>query len=377
MKKKLALVLAAVMCLSLFSVPALASSEASSEASEIELGTGKGTPSDPIKLSIGGIAPDPYTTTSNFPASGEALKLFLDEVEEMTEGGVTFDCYWNSTLGGNPSMEEQVMMGELDIHYGQPMSSNDSRYGAWNLPFIYNDYDEVVAAVNPVNGPVFELSSQWTEENGVHLVLISMSFFRGFLNSKREVKLPEDVKDMKIRTYEDEIVNKFWGSLGTASIVPGSEIFSALQTKLVDAMEFMPSSIDIFGLQEVCDYYTDLKWQWTNGLCFTMNQEVWDSLDPSVQEIINKAALDSFNYQASHEMHDQALMPEYVSETLGMQYTELTEEEHQAWVDHARSLDDTFKGLIGEEAFDAYMAAVDEARAMIADGTAYHVNPAE
>ena len=343
------------------------------EASQ-SAGGGKGTKDNPIELGMGAISQDPATTTAKYRSMGDELAILMDKVEEYSEGGVTIKGYWSGTLGGNPSMQEQVMMGELDMHFGQPMSSNDPRYGAWNLPFVYDSYDEIIAAVNPVDGPVFEVSSRWCEENGVHLVLISMSMMRSFINSKHEVRVPEDCKDLKIRTYEDDIVNTFWSGLGTASIIAGSEIYSALQTKTVDAMEFHLSGIDSYNLNEVATYVTELNWQWTNGGCLTINQEVWDSLDPSAQEAINKAALDAFLFQAEQELKDLEELPGYLTDDLGMEFITLTDAERQLWIDYARSLDATFIEKIGQEAFDEYMAAVEDAKTRVTEGTAYTLN---
>jgi TRAP-type C4-dicarboxylate transport system substrate-binding protein len=63
-------------------------------------------------------------------------------------------------------------------------------------------------------------------------------------------------EEPEIRTYEDELVNTFWGKIGTASIIPGSEIYSALQTKTVDAMEFHASGVVNFKLYEVTSYFS-------------------------------------------------------------------------------------------------------------------------
>jgi TRAP-type C4-dicarboxylate transport system substrate-binding protein len=56
---------------------------------------------------------------------------------------------------------------------------------------------------------VFKLAEQWLAEKGVKLLGISMSFLRGFINSAHEVRVPSDCRDLKIRSYEDQLVTTF------------------------------------------------------------------------------------------------------------------------------------------------------------------------
>ena len=57
-----------------------------------------------------------------------------------------------------------------------------------------------------------------------------------------------------------------------------------------------------------------------------------------------------------------------------MELITLTDAERQLWIDYARSLDATFIEKIGQEAFDEYMAAVEDAKARVTEGTAYTLN---
>ena len=358
--------------------PAAAASSAKSEAPAAEASSAKSeapaaASAEAVTLKMGALSQDPINATKKLTSIQEEAKYIVERTAELSGGSLTIDGYWGATLGNNPSMQEQVMMGELDMHFGQPMSSNDKRYGTWNIPFIFDDYDQIVAAVNPVDGPVFELSSKWFEENGVHLLLISQAMMRAFISAKHEVVLPKDCADLKIRTYEDEVVNTFWGSLGTASIIPGSEIYSALQTKTVDAMEFQLTGIEEYNLHEVAHYVTDLNWQWTNGACWTISQSSWDALSPEQQAVLEQVAAEAFDLQASLEQEAIKTVKERLVNDLGMELREVTDEEHQAWVDHARSLDDTFAEMVGRDAYDEYMAAVAEAKDRVKNGTAYTI----
>ncbi len=119
-------------------------------------GTGGDTaePLSTYTFKMGSTHTDPYNPASlKYIANTLGVRHFIAAMDELTNGRVKFETYFNSTLGSQPEMYQMVMMGELDFFYGQPMSSFDQRYAAWNLPYMFDNHAEIIAAVNPENGP--------------------------------------------------------------------------------------------------------------------------------------------------------------------------------------------------------------------------------
>ncbi|MPW25646.1 hypothetical protein GC105_07570 [Alkalibaculum sp. M08DMB] len=312
------------------------------------------------ELNLGCIANNP-TTSTGYNSIGKAILEFTELADEYTEGKVKITPHWSSVLGNNVQLYEQIMMGELDFHIGQPMSSADKRFAAWNVPFVFESLEEVKIGFNSETGVLFKLTSNWMEENGVKLLAVNTSVFRGVI-SQDPVYVPADMKKMKIRTYEDSLVNKFWGEIGTASIIAGSEIYSALQTKTVDAMEFHATGTMSFKLYEVAKYFTDLNWQWTNGATLTLPIELWESFPEEVQKALQRAADEMVERQYSYEIADQEQVFADLEEE-GMTIIKPTDEQRQEWIELSRGMDDWFKDYVGSEAYDEYMAAVAENKA--------------
>lgn len=311
------------------------------------------------ELNLGCVANDP-ASVPQYNANGTAIQVFADLVDEYTEGRVKITCHWSSVLGSNVSMFDEVMMGSLDFHAGQPMSSSDARFACWNLPFMFDTYDEIYAATNRETGKVFQLSSQWMEEDGVKLLAMGVGSLRGFV-SRAPVNTPADAHNLKIRTYEDALVNKFWGSIGTASIIPGSEIYSALQTKTVDAMEFHATGVYAYKLYEVADYFAPLNWQWTSGTVLSCPMSLWDSLPADIQDAIQKAADEYAKNQYENIVNDEKTVLGVLEEN-EMTITELSEEDIAAWHDAADALTDYFKEYVGEDVYNEYLAAVEASK---------------
>lgn len=329
--------------------------EATSEAKETKSTSVDVAGDAAYELNLGCIANDP-ASADKYNANGYAIREFADKVSEYTNGQVKINIHWGGVLGSNVSMFDEVMMGSLDFHVGQPMSSADPRFAAWSLPFVYDNYDEVYAANNRETGGVFALSSQWMEENDVKLLAMGTGSFRGFISNK-EIHTPEDAHDLKIRTYEDALVNHFWGNVGTASIIPGSEIYSAMQTKTVDAMEFHATGVYAYKMYEVAKYYAPLNWQNTAGTILSCSMQTWDSLPADIQESIQKAADEYAEFQRDHIKEDEKTVFQALSDE-GMTIVELSDSDIQAWHDLSDSMTDFFKEYVGADVYDAFMDAV-------------------
>ena len=311
------------------------------------------------ELNLGCVANDPANVTE-YNANGKAIQIFAYKVDEYTNGRVKVNIHWASVLGSNVAMYDEIQMGSLDFHAGQPMSSADARFACWNLPFMFDNYDEIWAATNRDGGEVFALSSEWMAESDVKLLAFGVGALRGFV-SNNEVHTPADAKNLKIRTYEDALVNKFWGSIGTASIIPGSEIYSALQTKTVDAMEFHATGCYSFKLNEVANYFAPLNWQWTNGTVLSCPMSLWDSFPADIQEAIQKAADDYAVSQYQWMVEDEETVFETLSNS-GMTITDLTEADIDAWHDAADALIDYYKEYVGSDVYEEYVAAVEASK---------------
>jgi TRAP-type mannitol/chloroaromatic compound transport system substrate-binding protein len=103
----------------------------------------------------------------------------------------------------------------------------------------------------------------------------------------KEINSLDDIKGMKMRIpgMGGEV---FEAAGGTAVNLPGGEIFTSLQTGVIDATEWVGPYNDLaFGLHQVAKYYYYPGWQEAGPTLETIvNKEAWDSLPPDLQEIL-------------------------------------------------------------------------------------------
>ena len=295
----------------------------------------------------------------DFNSLGHAQEKFAELVKEKTNGRVIITTYYNSVLGGNLELFEQIRNGELEVYFGQPMSSADPRFGVWSIPYLFENYEQVQKTVLDRNGVFFQSAHKWfKDDHNAELLAIGPSvYFRGFVNNKRTVKTVNDVKDMKVRIYQDPLVSIFWSGICNAQPIPGSEIYSALQTKAVDAMEFAPASVLAQRIDEVTKYFSDINWQWTSGANLLVSDKYWNELPDDLKEAVIEAAIEAMEFQGQQEVVDtEAAFKEL--EKRGLEVYRLTDEERQTWINYARSKDEEFKKFVGEDVFNEIINAV-------------------
>jgi len=365
MKKILSLVLVFVMLVCVFA--GCGKAETPNTPATPGANSNNDTPApEPVKdegqtwtLNLGTSAVDP-TGVNSFNGSARALAYFAEKASEYTDGRVDITVHWGSVLGTNVTMFEEVEMGTLDFHQGQPMSSADARFACWSLPYTFDDYDEIWKGTNRQDGEIFALADKWMAEHDVKLLAMGVGNVRGFV-SNVEVRTPADAKNLKIRTYEDELVNMYWGSIGTPSIIGMADMYSALETKTVDALEMFPSGVLTFKFYELAKYFAPINWQWTCGAVITCPMELWNSFPADIQDAIQKAADEYAEKQYEWISADDAEAFEALR-AKGMTVTDLTDEELEAWRESGRVMTEQFKEYIGAEVYEEYMAAVEQVK---------------
>ncbi len=353
MKKALSLILAVMMTLSL---AACGSEPAQSGTDKEASNTNENTAGEVYEFKLGTDCSDP-ALSPDYNGYGMQIAKFCELVEEKTNGQVKITPYYESVLGGQTELFMQTRDGELDFFYGNVQSSFDPRFAFKAIPFLFKDIDQAQRLLANPDGEIYKLYAGLCEEYGTHLIGQGVGTFRGVFNSKHKMAAIEDMSDLTMRIYEDPSVKYFWSPICNASVMSFNEVYTALQTHTCDAME-IAGSVGIYSkFYEVCDYYTDLDWQiMSQG--FIVSDKCWNTLPDDLRQTVIDCAWESsaYEYEVQKENAKSAL-DELTS--LGCQVYQLTDDERQAWVDYARSLDDEYREYIGADFYDQIMAAVE------------------
>lgn len=134
-------------------------------------------------------------------------------------------------------------------------------------------------------------------EYGLHCMGIAENGFRQITNNVREIKSMEDMKNLKIRVAGSNLLMdcyKMWGA--DATNMNWSETYTALRQKTVEGQENPLPAIDAASVQEV-QPYCSLWGANYDCLFFCINQEIYDSLTPEQQEVIDECGALATQYQ--------------------------------------------------------------------------------
>ncbi|MHB1103233.1 MAG: TRAP transporter substrate-binding protein [Devosia sp.] len=229
--------------------------------------------------------PDGYPTV-------EAVKYFGQLVEERTQGRYKIEVYHSAQLGQEADTVEQVRTGVIDL--------NRVSLGPWNglipettvpsLPYIFRSVDH---ARKVMNGPIGDEILAAFEPYGV----IGLAFYdggaRSFYNSKKPINSMADLQGMKFRVMQSDIFVDMVSALGAAATpMPYGEVYSGIETGVIDGAENNFPSYDTAKHAEVAKYYS-LDEHLIVPEVFVMSKVVWDTLSPEDQEIFRVAAKES------------------------------------------------------------------------------------
>jgi tripartite ATP-independent transporter DctP family solute receptor len=189
--------------------------------------------------------------TSHYGVGAEA---FVKTLSEASNGQWTGRQAAAGSLGGERDMIEGLQIGSVDLVITStgPLGNFVPEVYVLDLPFLFRDYDH---ARTTLDGDVgMELLNKMGDHNLIGLAW-SENGFRHVTNSKREVKTPDDLQGLKLRTMQNKVHMAAFSGMG-ASPTPMAfpELFSALQQGVVDGQENPVTVISSSKFWEVQKY---------------------------------------------------------------------------------------------------------------------------
>lgn len=221
----------------------------------------------------------------------KAAETFKAKVEELSGGNMTVEIHGASELGNAKEMAEQTAMGAIQaclVSQGS-LDKYDIRYALVTAPYVYSGYQHAYAVVD---GPFAEWVNDGTlESKGLHNVGPWDYGFRCLTNSVREVKVPEDVRGLAIRTPSEVQKVACFEALG-ASVqqVAFNELIPALKQGTVDGQENPLSTIYNNSMWEANQKYLSLTRHTWEAVNLTVSNDFWKSLTDEQRAIIEEAS---------------------------------------------------------------------------------------
>jgi tripartite ATP-independent transporter DctP family solute receptor len=300
-------------------------------------------------------------------ATAAMAEVFKSMVESGTNGSIEVELYPNGVLGNERESMEQVQnnVTQSYIASGGGMATFYPKFSIVNIPFSISNYSVAYEVYDGEFGK--EMAADIEEETGFKVLGFGESggFFQ-LSNSERPIRTPEDMEGLKFRTMTIPIHMEFMRSLGaTPTPIAWAELYTALQTGVVDGQHNPVPIIKIGKLEEVQDYLTLTNHMYTPYV-WVLNPDFYASLSEDEKTIVEEAArvanLAGRGVNRLIEASDEGLP--YLTEE--MEVYKPTAEEMQMFKDQAipaamEFIEEEY-GDEGAEFAESYLNAIEEAQ---------------
>ena len=265
----------------------------------------------------------------------KGLEKFKEELYKKVDT-IDVQLFANSALGDDRSMMEGLQLGtqEGTNPSTAPIGNFVEEFKVFDFPYLFPDE---ASADKILDGPIGQELLDSLSNVGIKGLVYWENGFRNLTNREVEIRKPEDMKGLKVRTMENPIHLAAFRAFG-ANPTPMAfgELFTALQQKTVDGQENPIATIYYNKFYEVQGYTTITKHLYS-PFVFMISQKFWDESTPEEQEAIMEAAKISRDYERQLNREANTTLAKEL-ETEGMKVIELTAEEQKAFQEKAQTI---------------------------------------
>jgi len=286
-----------------------------------------------------------------------ASKMFAEGVEKRTNGQIKVTIYPNNALGSPPEVLEQNILGAVDMSLptqGQ-LGKYSKKFNCVMLPFAFKDYAQ---ADKVLDGPFLKWAVPDLDKAGLVFLSNWEWGFRNLTNSKRPVKVPADVKGLKIRTPPELPTQAAMEALGAVvATINFNELQMALKQGVVDGQENPIAVIYSNKIYETQKYLTMTGHNY-NTMVHVISKKTWDKLTPEQQKIVREESKKAGDWMRKSLREAEASQIKELQK-LGMQVTYPDKAKFKALMKPAY---DRMAAIAGEDNIKAFTKMVDQVK---------------
>ena len=259
-----------------------------------------------------GFAPAAFAQTEiKLGHVGEPGSLFQKSADEFAKranaklgGKAKVVTYGSSQLGGDSEMIQKLKLGTIDMALPSTvMSSQVDLFGVFEMPYIVKNRQHMARIEKEV---FWAKLAPEAEKKGLKVIAVWENGERHITNNKRPIKAPADLAGIKLRVPEGKWRVKMFQAYGAnPSPMKFSELFTALQTGVMDGQENPFTQIYSAKLQEV-QKYLSLSGHVYTPAYLTVGKTKWESLPPDVRKILEDTAKETQAYVYETAAKDDA-----------------------------------------------------------------------
>ena len=215
-------------------------------------------------------------TLSTLPALAGEIKIALDAPRNpelsgtyiwaktfsdvLREKGMNPQLYDRGALGDEAEKLDQVCQGLLEVSCSDigKVGQLDPAIFGFTMPFLFDSMAHIDRVLFNTD-LLAHINKKLAKRGARILALVPVGGFVGLLNTRKTIKTPGDMKDLRFRAADNSQVAwlKAWGT--SSVIIPWAEIYSSLQTGVADGYLNVPIVPIMFKHTEVVKYFSDIR----------------------------------------------------------------------------------------------------------------------
>ncbi|SDI47634.1 tripartite ATP-independent transporter solute receptor, DctP family [Alteribacillus bidgolensis] len=268
----------------------------------------------------------------------KAAEKFKEELEANSNGRMALEIYPSGQVGNENDMLQQIESGSLDFGFitAAEISSREEAFSAWFTPYLFKTINDAHEARE---SDVAKEMLGTLEQYGMTGLDYLFAGQRVLLFKDKEVKQPEDMEGLVLRVTPSPPMLEFYNSTGTSTEgIPLPEVYSAVQTGVIDGMDMDLDATITNKFFEVVDYGAV-----TNHMVWpsvaVVNSNTFSSLPEEDQQII-EGALET---TADYAVETRSAQEEEFKQTLTDEGMTIYELDKSVFEEQIESFDEKYK----------------------------------
>jgi len=243
-------------------------------------------------------------------APGSLFEATVNNFAECTNaalaGEVEVQTFGSSQLGKDKELLQKLKLGQVDFSLpSSVMSSVDDTFGIFEMPYIISDRDHM----RRVQDAMMDDFQSAANNAGYHIVGLAENGFRNITNNVRPINVPADLEGVKLRTPNGVWRLKMFQQYGAnPTPMAFSDVFTALQTGVIDGQENPYAQIASAKFQEVQKYLSVTGHVYTPAYIL-MSKPKYDGLADNVKAALADCGskTQDFTYEKAAELETSLL----------------------------------------------------------------------
>ena len=296
-----------------------------------------------------------HVVSANTP-KGKAAGLFAKRVNELTNGKIVVHVFPSAQLVDDDKVFQELKRNNVQL--AAPSFSKFTpfakEFNLWDIPFIFRDTEHLHKVMD---GEVGQILKDVITNKGYVALDYWDAGFKQFSTNKKPIILPSDAEGQKMRIMSSKVLEEQTKAIkAIPQVLPFGEVYSALQTGVVDAAENPLSNLYNSKFYEVQSSITMSNHGYL-GYLVVASEKFWNELPKDLQEKFMAAMKEATIYEREESAKEEKMLLDKLKadDKTGTQIFTLTEDQKKQWQDVMYAIYPKFYDFVGKDLIEKTM----------------------